>query len=367
MEQIEFDILSHPDFDVRARLFYEKYDLLPIISSGDPRYSKRSLKNYKERICRFCGNGYEQTKFSNYSHLVPQLIGNSSMYSDFECDNCNLIFSSYENDLAEFLGISRSIIGLTGTKKTKGFVARRLSAKSRSFIGNNILIIAPEDVKRDGNKTTITYTKNAFVPANVYKALLKSALSLVSELEIKENYQYALDYLAGKVFIKEGVVIGGYKLSFNLSFPLHIYVFQKKIKEDKIPTHIIAFYFQNQIIIFPLPLHRLDVSFYNTKYDIIMPPPYFINKADMEAAMPISFIRNLASNEKITDEEESVTYVLDAESLKNAWAYDPATDKYEQKEYGAAGLKYMILTKNGLTVNPKELSAFIREQMEGDN
>lgn len=367
MEQIMFDILSHPDFDNRARLFYEKYNMLPIISSGDPRYSKRSLKNYKERTCRFCGRRYGQTSFSNYSHLVPQLIGNTSMYSDFECDECNLIFSSYENDLAEFLGISRSIIGMAGEKKTKGFVARRLTAKSRSFIGNNILIIAPEDVKRDGNKTTITYSKNAFVPANVYKALLKSALSLINEVEIKENYQYALDYLAGKIFINEGAMIGGYKLSFNLSFPLHIYMFQKKETQDKIPTHVMAFYFQNQIILFPLPLHRLDIPFYNTKYDIVIPPPYFVNKADMDAAFPTSFIRDLASTEKITNEEESVTYVLDAESLKNAWAYDPVTDKHEQKEYGSAGLKYMILTKNGLTVDPKEFSAFIREQMEKTN
>lgn len=58
---------------------------------------------------------------------------------------------------------------------------------------------------------------------------------------------------------------------------------------------------------------------------------------------------------------------MDAELLKNAWSYDPVTDTYEQKGYGSAGLKYMILTKRGLTIDPKEFSAFIREQMEGNN
>ncbi|HSY61040.1 MAG TPA: hypothetical protein VK796_04145, partial [Cytophaga sp.] len=179
MEQAALDIFPHPDFADRAKLFFNKYELLTIKGPGNPNYSKRRLKKYKDRTCRFCGRSFPVTNFYNYSHLLPQLIGNGDMYSDFECDECNVIFSSYENDLAEFLGISRSITGMSGTKKTHGFVARKLSAKSRSFIGNNILIIAPEDLKREGNKTMITYTKNPFTPANVYRSFLKSALSLL--------------------------------------------------------------------------------------------------------------------------------------------------------------------------------------------
>jgi hypothetical protein len=367
MEPLMLDIFPHPDFVDRAKLCYEKYDLLKAIGPSDPSYSKRNLKNYKERICRFCSRRYPQTTFSNYSHLLPQLIGNGNMYSDFECDECNLVFSSYESDLAEFLGISRSITGMKGEKKTKGFAARKLSAKSRSFIGNNILIIAPEDVKREGNKTTIKYTKNAFTPTNVYKALLKSALSLLSEYEIKRNYKHALDYLSGKVLINQGALIGGYNLTFSLTLPLHVYVFQKKIKEDTIPTHLMAFHFQNHIIVLPIPLHVEDMSFHNVNYDFVIPPPYFINKEDMDIAQPMPFIRDLSFNEKVTDEEESITYLMDAESLKNAWAYDPITDRYEQNEYGMEEIKYIILIKDGLAVDAKELSAFIKEQMEGDD
>ena len=42
-------------------------------------------------------------------------------------------------------------------------------------------------------------------------------------------------------------------------------------------------------------------------------------------------------------------------------------DKFEQKEYGPAGIKYIIITKDGLTINPKIFSAFIKEQMEENN
>ncbi len=83
--------------------------------------------------------------------------------------------------------------------------------------------------------------------------------------------------------------------------------------------------------------------------------------------MPMSFKRDLSSIEKVMDEEEDIIFLLDRESLKNSWSYDPVTDKHEQKVYDPAGVKYIIITKEGLTVNPKEFSSFIREQMEGNN
>ncbi|RYZ62995.1 MAG: hypothetical protein EOP09_18300, partial [Proteobacteria bacterium] len=111
------------------------------------------------------------------------------MYSDFECDECNAYFSGLENDLAAYLGVSRSIAGLQSQKRAPGFSARRLKAKSRSFIGDNILIIAPEDLKSDGNSTSFTYTKNPYTPSLVYKALLKSGLSLLDDAIVKERYK----------------------------------------------------------------------------------------------------------------------------------------------------------------------------------
>src|SRR5688572_6618744 len=101
MEQESIEIFSHPDFADRAKLFYEKYDLLDMKRNGDTTYSKRNLMRHTSRACRFCGRGYPYILFSNYPHLLPQLIGNRDMYSDFECDDCNAFFSVFENDLAE--------------------------------------------------------------------------------------------------------------------------------------------------------------------------------------------------------------------------------------------------------------------------
>jgi len=359
MEQSSPQALAHSDFLENAIIFKEKYELANFILVGDERYSKRKLKGYSSRACRFCRRSYPDVPFSNYSHLLPQLIGNSNMYSDFECDECNAFFSGLENDLAAFLGISRSIVGLQEEKKAPSFVARGVRAKSRSFIGENILILAPEDIKSKGNTATISYTKNPYTPSNVYKALLKSALSLLDDLIIKEKYQNASNYLMGKIDLNKGAVIRGYRLSFSSNIPLHVFCFRKKFKEDNIPEHVICFNFRDHIIALPL------LSDAWKDWNIIIPPPYFLNEAIMHSAMPVPYFRDLSSTTQVLDEEETFTIQLDTNVSENTWCYDPLTDKHEQKPHNLDDLQYMVIARNGVTIDPKELSAFIDKQMNG--
>jgi hypothetical protein len=332
----------------------------------------REIQIFRKEACNDLLNelvyfviGHPATTFSNYSHLVPQLMGNKDLYSDFECDKCNEKFSLFENDLAEFLGVSRSVTGVFGSARTLGFKARKLRTKSRSFIGDNILIIAPEDLKREGEKTTISYTKNPYVPANVYKALLKSALSLLGKSEIIQNYPLAIEYLAGKKVLQQGASISGYRLSFLINLPLNIYHFKKRIPNEKVPTDVMIFNFQNHIIALPVLLHNKDMATNYDLYNVVMPPPYFFDQATMAKAMPMSFMTDLYSTEKVTDDEESLSLVLDPESLKNSVSYNPETQKIERTENESNGIKYLILTKGNVTIDPKAFSTFIKEETEG--
>ncbi len=84
------------------RIAFSRRDILP------------GLKPRKERVCRFCGKSSTETTFRRVAHLLPELIGNKHLRSDFECDTCNGFFNKHENDLANFLGISRSIGGIQG-------------------------------------------------------------------------------------------------------------------------------------------------------------------------------------------------------------------------------------------------------------
>jgi hypothetical protein len=359
MEDNTISFLPHPEFMDLAKSFLDAYELIQLIGNGDPKYSKRSLTPYRLRVCRFCKRTYPDVQFSNYSHLLPQLIGNSDLYSDFECDSCNEMFSRIENDLAEFLGVSRSFTGLAEEKKTRGFNAKRLHTKSRSYFGNNILIIAPDDVEIIENRTILRYFKNGYIPSNVYKALLKCALSLLDEVTVNQVYGRALEYLMGKIVVTKGAVITGYKYSFSLNLPFHVCVFQKRRKEDSVHSHVLIFNFQNNMISLPLPLNNDDITQSLQELTYIVPPPYFTNEGNIDIAMPTPFFRDLSSTSKILDEEERITLLFDPNQLKNSTSFDSATGETKQHKQGPKSVKYLIATTQGTSFDKEELSKFI--------
>jgi hypothetical protein len=80
--------------------------------------------------------------------------------------------------------------------------------------------------------------------------------------------------------------------------------------------------------------------------------------------MPVPFIRDLSSTIRVENEEESIMFRLDPDSIKGLWCYDPATDTYKHEQFDPANLKHLVITKEGVTVDPKELSAFIKKEMK---
>jgi len=356
-------MLPHPDFMERGRSFFEKYELVNVILPGDERYSKRKMKRKNERICLFCGRMLPETSFSSFSHLMSKGIGNKDLYSDFECSSCNQNFSTIENDLASYLGLSRSITSLKD-QTPYGFASKKIMAKARNFNGDDLLIIAPKDVKKAGNTTTITYSKNSYSPAKVYRSFLKFSLSLLPLIEVQQNYQLPLKYLQGKFKIDNGAMIAGYRLNFEINLPLHVYVFKKKVKNDKIPKHVINFLFQNHVIAFPMPLCKEDLHFYNEDYDLFVPPPYFTNEEIIARSFPVAFIRDFSSEDLLCDEEEVISLSIDPHALENCHAYDPETDSLEKREFESIRPKYLILTRPGVIINPKEFSKFVISEMD---
>lgn len=375
MPALELQFYPHQDYIKRADNFTKRYDLVDVIIHGNGRYSRKELKPKSERICRFCGLKMPEVRFSDDAHLLSEMIGNKEMFSDFECNTCNKKFSLYENELANFLGISRTILGV----KTKGGVpnyksaGKILSAKHKSFFGNDIIIIAREDAENSmvksldakAGRIELRYVKNPYSPLKVYKAFLKWALSIFNDQEIKDNYSNALDCLNGKGIMK-GCIISGYKLPFQVNFEPRIFLFKKKKAKDKIHTHLAVFYFQNDIISLPIPLHKSDMLFYDGK-ELIEPPlypPLFTQFEDSTNLPLFEIMYDLSAEDKVKNAEERITVQMNQEQLKKSTAYNSETDTYHEKEFHPAPIKYMILTKDGVTVDPKELVRFIKEEME---
>jgi hypothetical protein len=75
---------------------------------------KPKLKKRKDRVCRFCNKKEPEVSFKKEAHMVPELMGNRNLVSDYECDKCNDLFSIYEDALAKFLGIARTLSSSKG-------------------------------------------------------------------------------------------------------------------------------------------------------------------------------------------------------------------------------------------------------------
>ncbi len=118
------------------------------------------------------------------------------------------------------------------------------------------------------------------------------------------------------------------------------------------------------MITLPVPLHQNDMSFYNTSFSIPLPPPYFTDPSVMGISIPRSYSRDISSEKEVIDEQETISMIMNPDGMVNTSCYDPATDQISQRPYDPAKPKYLILTKDGVTVDPKAFSVFIRKQME---
>ena len=58
----------------------------------------------EKRICLFCGRTMPEVKFSKIAHAVSETIGNKSLFSHFECNQCNEAFGDFfEDSLGKYL------------------------------------------------------------------------------------------------------------------------------------------------------------------------------------------------------------------------------------------------------------------------
>lgn len=351
----------HPDYEGRAKLTLAHYDLVDVIMNGDQRYAAKGLKKKIDRVCLFCGKRKPETNFKSEAHLVSNHIGNTHLFSDFECHTCNLKFGKLEDDLAKFLGISKALAKLD-SKKPEGFRGKFLSAHSRTFMGEWFLILAPKDIKHEGNKTFIRYIKNPYTPVNVYKSLLKFALSILPGDEVNQHFPKALDFLAGKLHANMGAALSRYMLPFDRTLPLYMMVFKKRKKEDPLPTYMISFYFGNNIITLPILLHEKDV-FWNDEIEIVLPPPYFLHEQYLQEPVFDYGVKDFASPNKVIDEEDEIIIALPEDYKENLTAYDPVTDTTTLRSFDGTPIKHITIMKEGVSVDPKALSAFIKEVM----
>ena len=156
------------------------------------------LGNKDERKCRFCGRTKaDGATFKKKAHAISNLVGNRQLFSYYECDECNEKFSHYESDFAEYLKPYHAILkvyGKRGVPKYKQYLSNIDNSDGKLKI--NIFEEDPTikvDVDPKTNSLSIK-CRRSYVPLNVYKTLLKMALTIMPEEDIK-HFSSAINFI----------------------------------------------------------------------------------------------------------------------------------------------------------------------------
>ena len=193
---------NHEIFDRMIKALEVNYEPLIVyhlkdedeIMLGDPA---------AKRTCRFCGRTEPEVTFKKVAHAIPHFIGNRTLKSLYECDECNgKVFSPMESQFSQFMSFYHTFCHVSKGDKVPTF---RNNSKEKSKIvvdGGTIKIdcVEGEDLVPEIDKKSHTLkikAKRSYVPQNVYKIFIKMALSIMPESEMI-HFNTTLEWLMGK-------------------------------------------------------------------------------------------------------------------------------------------------------------------------
>jgi hypothetical protein len=151
----------------------------------------RLMSKVTENIS-FFENNYEV--IASKAHAIPEVIGNKSLFSYYECDDCNKrIFHRLDNHLANLLGLWRTFAQISGKSGIPSYKTKRgsridfhnhIEGLGLGFLfniyHNEPLVENNENV----NELVISGIRQEYIPINVLKCLTKAAISIMPESEL---------------------------------------------------------------------------------------------------------------------------------------------------------------------------------------
>lgn len=307
----------YPDEFAYCADFFKSYRVEYMVGSGN---KVRGLKPKSERICRFCGKGKPDVVFKDDAHWFPESIGNRYLLSDFECADCNKLFSQYEGSLANFLGMSRTLLSVKGKKKIPTFKDKTVRVESfvdpiKGVSVNASRMEVNDSFLFDPNTglLTVSGVKQSYVPLYAYKAFLKMALCCLSDRDILE-YPLALEFLRTENVDQYAPGITWmyrytYPYNFLYETPVGI-IFKKRDVDSQLISHIFVLFTLNGIFELAIPLHQDDFKNAGKDFGILWSPPMFSNPYHFPTKAIRGESLDLSSAEIRRDERDSFSIAV---------------------------------------------------------
>ena len=199
----------NPDQEAAARFYDLNYSRIVARSVGPGR--RRYLGDGQNRICRFCSKTKPEASFRKKAHAIPELLGNKSLFSNYECDDCNTFFgSTIENDLGNWTRHSRTfarIRGKSGVPVIKGGRNDKGWRVDYGASGFHIRQFESDplvEIDETNRKLRLELKRGSFTPVAVFKAFVKIGLTILPCEELA-NFETALRWIRNPNHIKSFV------------------------------------------------------------------------------------------------------------------------------------------------------------------
>ncbi len=171
-----------------AKSFFYYYYPAKYLATGIRR--KFYLGDQNNRVCRFCFQTAPDVSFRKEAHTISKLLGNINSLSYFECDVCNSLFSKYEKDLSSYLGPIRTIAPYMGANRRNPKFEHNEGDLKVFREGTNVTV-----EQHQGKSYLVDHSENKilklkfkienYTPLNVFKILVKMAMCLMDDNELK--------------------------------------------------------------------------------------------------------------------------------------------------------------------------------------
>lgn len=164
-----------------------EYDLLSSARVVIGQKEKRLLGDSGKYECRFCGLSKPDVKFTSKAHVIPDFMGNKTLFSNYECSTCNNFFSRFETDFANFMLPFNTIAGTISKKN----VSPKYKSGAQFEISNDGKTVNISELPLEffeNGKTTfdLKLVLPTYRPDYIYRTLVKIGLALVEKNKLDD-------------------------------------------------------------------------------------------------------------------------------------------------------------------------------------
>ena len=269
-KRLELKLIDFNKVEEDFKYFDDNYK---VIFSYSLNYDKSKILKDSNKKCRFCGKKESEVTFKKKAHAISEMLGNRTLLSDNECDECNAFFGDkLENDLGKYLGVIRTLtqtIGKGGipSYKTKDGKAR-IDYTNRGFVIQKM--VDDEFLTLEENCLTFKAEREPYTPINVYKSFVKMAMSLIPE-DLLFNFDDTLKWLKEDPNMKSKYNMDDYAYIFEKFIPgpkphnLNVRGFIRKNDKIRLPYFIFLVEFGNYSFQIMVPCIKKDFILANSK------------------------------------------------------------------------------------------------------